>query len=116
MDLTPPIVETLTLKDWRPFSFLVVAQLDVTVEALEARSLTVELHELDGEHTAVLRVPTGELFCLVATPDTPLGGFVLLLGDPGETEWEEALETFLSQTPFDRSVVSWVPGDVEDET
>lgn len=104
-------METLTLDDWRPASFLVVAQLDVTAKVLEDRSFTVEFDEVHGEHTAVARVPDGLVFCLVATPGTPLGGFVLLCGDPGEVDWEEALDVFLLQTPFDRSAVIWVPSD-----
>jgi hypothetical protein len=110
------VVESLTLDDWRPTSFLVVAQLDVTAKALEEQSFTVEFDGVHGEHTAVLRLPAGLLFCLVATPGTPLGGFVLLCGDPEDIGWEEALDVFLSQTPFDRSAVTWVPGDEPDGT
>ncbi|WP_143172658.1 hypothetical protein [Actinacidiphila paucisporea] len=80
----------MTLDDWRPVSFLVVAQFDVTVQTLEDHGFTVELDEAHGEHTAVLRLHPGLLFCLVATPGTALGGFVLLVGDQGETDWEEA--------------------------
>lgn len=108
------VVESLALGDWRPASFLVVAQLDVTVEGLENRSLTVEPDEAHGEHSVVVRLPVGLVFCLVATPGTPLGGFVVLLGDPGQMGWKEALDVFLSQTPFDRSDISWVPGDEPD--
>ncbi|MBY8881599.1 hypothetical protein [Actinacidiphila acidipaludis] len=107
-------MESLTLDNWRPASFLVVAQLDVMVEGLKDRSFTVEPDEVHGEHTAVVRLPTGLVFCLVAIPETALGGFVVLCGDPGEMGWDEALDVFLSQTPFDRSAVSWVPGDVPD--
>nr|WSX78644.1 hypothetical protein OH826_35240 [Streptomyces sp. NBC_00899] len=107
------VVESLTLDEWRPTEFLVVAQLDLTVQALVDRALTVELDEVHGEHTAVLRLPTGSVFCLVATPpDVP--GFTLLCGDPGGLGWEEVLEVFLALTPFERSVVTWVPGDVPD--
>jgi hypothetical protein len=109
-------VESLALGDWQPASFLVVAQLDVTVEELTGLSLAVELDEVHGEHAVVLRLPPGQVFCLVATPGTPLGGFVLLCGDAGPMGWEEALQTFLSQTPFDRSAVTWVPGNEPDPT
>ncbi|MEU6850410.1 hypothetical protein ABZ901_10855 [Actinacidiphila alni] len=102
-------MDFLGLDDWRPVSFLVVAQLDVTVEDLESESFTVELDEVHGEHAAVVRLPGGLVFCLVATPGTPLGGFALLCGDAEGMDWEEALDVFLSQTPFDRSAVSWVP-------
>jgi hypothetical protein len=107
------LVEFLTLDDWRPAEFLVVAQLALTVRALEDRSLTVELDEVNGEHTAVLRLPTGLVFCLAVTPPYA-PGFTLLCGDPVGLGWEEALEVFLAQTPFERSAVTWVPGDVTD--
>jgi hypothetical protein len=106
-------VESLALADWRPAEFLVVAQLDLTVEALEERSLLVELDEVHGEHAAVMRLRAGVVFCLVATPPY-VPGFVLLCGDPGDMEWEAALEIFLAQAPFDRSVVTWVPSDESD--
>lgn len=70
--------------------------------------------EVHGEHAAVVRLPAGLVFCLVATPGTPLGGFALLCGDPGSMGWAEALDVFLSQTPFERSAVTWVPGDEPD--
>ncbi|MBM9507826.1 hypothetical protein [Actinacidiphila acididurans] len=107
-------MESLTLDGWQPAEFLVVAQLDLTVRALEERSLTVEFDEVHGEHTAVLRVSNaGLVFCLVATP--PYAGFALLCGDPDGMGWEEALDIFLAQTPFGRSAVTWVPGDVPDD-
>jgi hypothetical protein len=108
------VVESLTLDDWRPASFLVVAQLDLTADALEALAVLVEFDE-GGEHTAVLRLSGGLVFCLVATPPF-VPGFVLLCGDPGSMGWEQALDGFLSQTPFERSAVVWVPGDEPDET
>lgn len=67
-------MESLTLDDWRPASFLVVARLDATVKDLEDRSFTVEFDEVHGEHAAVVRLPAGPAFYLVATPGTPLGG------------------------------------------
>lgn len=103
-------MESLTLEDWRPADFLVVAQLDVTLEALGDLSLAVELDDTHGEHAAVLRLPSGLVFCLVATPpDVP--GFSLLCGDPESMDWEEALDVFLAATPFERSAVIWVPSD-----
>lgn len=103
-------MEPLTLGDWRPAEFLVVAQLDVTLEALGDLSLAVEFDDVHGEHTAVLRLPSGLVFCLVATPPY-VPGFALLCGDPGSMDWEEALDVFLAQTPFERSAVTWVPSD-----
>ncbi|MFC4036314.1 hypothetical protein ACFO3J_33450 [Streptomyces polygonati] len=110
------MVESLTLGDWRPASFLVVAQLGTTVEDLENLAFGVELDEVHGEHTAVVRLPAGLVFCLAATPGTPLGGFALLCGDPEGMGWEEALDVFLSQTSFELSAVTWVPGDEPEGT
>jgi hypothetical protein len=73
-------------------------------------SLAVEFDAVHGEHTAVLRLPSGLVFCLVATPPY-VPGFALLCGDPGSKDWEEALDVFLAQTPFERSAVTWVPSD-----
>lgn len=67
------VVEPLTVDDWRPASFLVVAQLDTTVRDLEYRSFLVELDEVHGEHAAVVRL-AGSIFCLVAASGTSLGG------------------------------------------
>lgn len=106
-------MESLTLGDWRPAEFLVVAQLDVTLEALGDLSLTVEFDDVHGEHTAVLRLPSGPVFCLVATPPW-VPGFALLCGDPGSMGWEDALDVFLAQTPFERSAVTWVPPDASE--
>lgn len=40
----------------------------------------------------------------------------MLCGDPGDMDWEEVLDVFLSQTPFDWSAVIWAPGDESVET
>jgi hypothetical protein len=107
------VVESLTLDDWRPARFLVVAQLDVTVEALRALSLTVEIDDVHGEHAAVLRLPTGLVFCLVATPPY-VPGFALRCGDPETMDWGEALDVFLAGTPFERPALAWVPQEVSE--
>ena len=100
----------MTLLDWRPTELLVVAQLDVTVEQLQEHGLAVELDDVHGEHATVLRIPTGRLFCLVATPPYAFG-FCIVSDEADGTTWQEALEPFLAHTPFARSAVIWVPGD-----
>ena len=74
-------VESLTLGDWRPADFLGCGATQGDCGGVGGPVSRGRIDDVHGERAAVLRLPSGLVFCLVATPpDVP--GFSLLCGDP----------------------------------
>lgn len=102
-------MESVTIDEWRPAEFVVVAQLDIERPRLEDLGVSVFLE--DGEETAYVRLSSGNVYALFKMPENPIPGYALLCGDPDGLSWLDALDAFMDEVGLDRSIVIWVPDD-----
>lgn len=105
-------MELLTLDDWQPSRFAIVAQIDIDKEEVEQHGLMILPIE-ESEEGAFLRTSEGRLMALVRVFGDSAPGYSLLCAESDEEYWEEALNDFLSETGIDRSAVVWVPSSVK---